>query len=37
VAALSALRAAGGLPAEAVAEAIAALGIDAEKADPLDL
>ncbi len=37
IAALSALRAAGEIPAEAVAEAIEALGIDPDKLDPLDL
>ncbi len=37
VAALSALQQAGDLPAAAVAEAIAALGIDPDKLDPLDL
>ncbi len=37
VAALSALHAAGELPATVVAEAITALGIDPDKADPLDL
>jgi pyruvate dehydrogenase E1 component len=37
VAALSALHATGELPATAVAEAITALGIDPDKADPLDL
>ena len=37
VAALSALHQAGDLPAAAVAEAIAALGIDPDKLDPLDL
>ena len=37
VAALAALRQAGALSAEAVAEAIVALGIDPEKLDPLDL
>jgi pyruvate dehydrogenase E1 component len=37
VAALSALHATGELPATAVVEAISELGIDPDKADPLDL